>query len=227
MASVLIIGGGISGLCPQGLQKLGIDFKVFERDTSTDARQQGYRVRIHEGAQSIKNVLSPHVVPLFSQSCACGGGMGGKFDALSLEFMPPPAQFTKMSGPGGGPVPTTLDRRLLRDVLMTDIADKVVFGKAFSHYELDSEGVTAHFVGARASSRRGRWETFARHEAVYSRPRLARYRGPAVLWQDARDAQHRRGPAAARLGDRRDAVPRHAVAPNSLGAVHGESCVGS
>jgi hypothetical protein len=155
MAPVLIIGGGISGLClAQGLQKLSIDFKVFERDTSTDARQQGYRVRIHEGAQSIKNVLSPHVVPLFSQSCACGGGMGGKFDALSLEFMPPPAQFTKMSGPGGGPVPTTVDRRFLRDVLMTDIADKVVFGKAFSHYELDSEGVTAHF--ADGSSERGR-----------------------------------------------------------------------
>src|SRR5690242_3064929 len=44
---VLIIGGGIGGLClAQGLNKAGVSVAVYERDRALDARLQGYRLNI-------------------------------------------------------------------------------------------------------------------------------------------------------------------------------------
>ncbi|KAJ4420294.1 hypothetical protein N0V85_000643 [Neurospora sp. IMI 360204] len=46
---VLIIGAGLGGLTfAQGLRKQGISFQIFERDTSAEARGQGYAVGLHE-----------------------------------------------------------------------------------------------------------------------------------------------------------------------------------
>jgi hypothetical protein len=43
----IIIGGGISGLClAQGLLTAGIDVALYERDTASDTRMQGYRLNI-------------------------------------------------------------------------------------------------------------------------------------------------------------------------------------
>jgi 2-polyprenyl-6-methoxyphenol hydroxylase-like FAD-dependent oxidoreductase len=44
---VLIIGGGIGGLClAQGLRRRGVSVAVYERDRTPDARLQGYRLSI-------------------------------------------------------------------------------------------------------------------------------------------------------------------------------------
>jgi AcrR family transcriptional regulator len=48
---VLIIGGGIGGLClAQGLRRRGVSVAVYERDGTPDARLQGYRLSIEPPA---------------------------------------------------------------------------------------------------------------------------------------------------------------------------------
>jgi 2-polyprenyl-6-methoxyphenol hydroxylase-like FAD-dependent oxidoreductase len=49
---VLIVGGGIGGLClAQGLKTSGISVTVFERDESAATRGQGYAVRLRSGGR--------------------------------------------------------------------------------------------------------------------------------------------------------------------------------
>ncbi|HEY1498487.1 MAG TPA: NAD(P)-binding protein [Acidobacteriaceae bacterium] len=44
---VIIIGGGVGGLClAQGLRKNGVSAAVYERDQTPDARLQGYCLNI-------------------------------------------------------------------------------------------------------------------------------------------------------------------------------------
>src|SRR4051794_16490196 len=58
---VLIVGGGIGGLClAQGLVKAGVRVAVYERDRSPDARLQGYRLNIEPvGSRALYRCLSP------------------------------------------------------------------------------------------------------------------------------------------------------------------------
>uniref|UniRef100_K3WTH6 FAD-binding domain-containing protein n=1 Tax=Globisporangium ultimum (strain ATCC 200006 / CBS 805.95 / DAOM BR144) TaxID=431595 RepID=K3WTH6_GLOUD len=69
---VLIIGGGIGGLClAQGLKKHGISFTVFERDPSPTYRTQGYRLRISdEGYTALETNLTASVLELYNKSTA-------------------------------------------------------------------------------------------------------------------------------------------------------------
>ena len=44
---VLVIGGGLGGLClAQGLKKSGISVAVYERDRTAQFRSQGYRISL-------------------------------------------------------------------------------------------------------------------------------------------------------------------------------------
>lgn len=45
-----------------------------------------------------------------------------------------------------GPVPYTVDRAVLRTVLLRGLEDKVHWGKLFERYELQDDGVTVHFT---------------------------------------------------------------------------------
>src|SRR5947209_17483461 len=64
---VLVIGGGLGGLClAQGLRKAGISVAVYERDSDPAARAQGYRVHIDtHGEQALRECLPPSLYELF------------------------------------------------------------------------------------------------------------------------------------------------------------------
>lgn len=161
---VLIIGAGISGLClAQGLKKLKIPFKVFERDAEVATRAQGYRVRLLEGCRVIDEVVPAEISTLFHATTAIYEFGVHKYDAITGEvgsFFSPqgggdqaPAgirpHVRKPDDDGSSPhAAATVDRRVLRDVLMTGIDDYVVFGKAYSHFEVEhgADCVTAHFT---------------------------------------------------------------------------------
>src|SRR5713226_745417 len=63
---VLIIGGGVGGLClAQGLKKSGVSATVFERDPSAQFRRQGYRIHINsDGSHALHECLPEHLFNL-------------------------------------------------------------------------------------------------------------------------------------------------------------------
>ena len=141
---ILIIGGGLGGLClAQGLHKAGIPFRVFERDANASWRPQGYRLRINgEGANALKQTLSPELWQRFENTC-CSAELGETdINAADGAIMACRA--------GGSPAmkglkPYTCDRKVLRDILMTGIEDKICYGKELVRYEIEAGGVTAYF----------------------------------------------------------------------------------
>lgn len=168
--TVLIIGAGISGLClAQGLKKLNVPFKVFERDAEVAARTQGYRVRLLDGCQVIDEVVPAEVSELFHATTAIYEFGIHHCDAITGEVRPffdseggsqAPvgirAHVTRPDDGGNSHAAATVDRRVLQDVLITGIGEHVVFGKAYSHFEVDSHAgcVTAYFTDG--TSERGR-----------------------------------------------------------------------
>ncbi|KAH8672101.1 cercosporin toxin biosynthesis protein [Tricladium varicosporioides] len=152
---VLIIGGGIGGLAlAQGLAKRGIPYTLFERDVSPSARAQGYRIRIHgSGQEGLRKCLNDELWNLFVRTCAESKPMGSRFN--SVDQTPLRSLFVGMKpgqGPPGSRPPMSdgfksypADRTLLRSLLLLGQEDNIKFGKAFTHYELSSNGVTAFF----------------------------------------------------------------------------------
>ncbi|KAK6611649.1 O-methyltransferase [Botrytis cinerea] len=109
---------------------------------------QGYRIRIHsEGTDALQQCLPHDIYQLFEDTCAeTRLGPGAQADPQTGEILPPQPQQQ-----GKGPPPMfrnarTVDRRVLRDVLLTGLQNHVSFGKEFSHYTTNSiDSITITF----------------------------------------------------------------------------------
>ncbi|EPS39326.1 hypothetical protein H072_6923 [Dactylellina haptotyla CBS 200.50] len=145
---VLIIGGGLAGLAlGQALKNATppIPFQIFERDTTSAYRAQGYRIRLAEGADALDRLLSKDLFATFEATCPQFTPGGSRIAAETNQPAP-------WNGPRGGPGQSgrayNADRTVLRSVLMTGLEENICFGKVFESYEADEEsgGVTAHFA---------------------------------------------------------------------------------
>lgn len=141
---VLIIGGGIGGLClAQGLKKAGIRATVFERDPSPASRLQGYRIHINpEGSRALQACLPPRLFDVFLVT-------SGKGDSYSF-FTEKMEELLSVGDTSEAPDPIdshkSVSRITLRQVLLAGLGDRVRFGKKFTHYEVADDGrVTAFF----------------------------------------------------------------------------------
>ncbi|ETN10555.1 hypothetical protein PPTG_10666 [Phytophthora nicotianae INRA-310] len=138
---VLIVGGGIGGLClAQGLKKHGIPFTVFERDPSPNYRTQGYRVRInHDGYEALKTNLSPENFEVFLRAT---GHFQPGFKYLDAETggdAPPNAQFSHKSNVTKNVF--SADRAMLRSLLLTDLnEDEIQYGMSFKSFHVLPNG---------------------------------------------------------------------------------------
>jgi 2-polyprenyl-6-methoxyphenol hydroxylase-like FAD-dependent oxidoreductase len=139
---VVIIGGGIGGLClAQGLRKAGISATVYERDQSAGFRRQGYRISLKPtGAGALHECLPAH---LFELAVATSIRTAARMVFLDERLYP---KFEKPllhdpPGPGGFGV----NRLTLREILLGGL--DVAFGKTFTRYSPAPHGrVTAHFA---------------------------------------------------------------------------------
>jgi 2-polyprenyl-6-methoxyphenol hydroxylase-like FAD-dependent oxidoreductase len=142
---VLVIGGGIGGLClAQGLRRSDTDVTVFDRSPSPVAARQGYGFTINgDGDRALRECLPQHLYELYrATSCPAPVGDFVLFSSAGKVI------FRK-------PLPTasgvTVNRQTLREVLFAGLGSAVRFGKDFARYEHQPGGlVTAHFAdGAR------------------------------------------------------------------------------
>lgn len=148
---VLIIGGGIGGLClAQGLQRSGINATVYERDRAITDRLQGYRVHISpQGSRALYDCLPSELFKTFAATC------GRPPSALRIltERMQTLISVGGFSEPGGDAVEQhrSVSRITLRQVLLAGLGESVRFGKTFVRYEMHGDRVVAVFEdGSRA-----------------------------------------------------------------------------
>ncbi len=144
---VMIIGGGIGGLClAQGLRRAGMEVTVYERTHARTDWLQGYRIHINpHGSRALHDCLPPAVWQQFLDSVSVSDG-GFGFGTEQLEDL------LRFDGaeilPEAGPADTHYgaSRISLREVLLTDLDDVVCLGKTFERYEIGTgQRVIAHF----------------------------------------------------------------------------------
>ncbi len=149
---VMIIGGGIGGLClAQGLKQAGVSVAVYERDRTRTDRLQGYRIHISPaGSRALHDCLPPE---LFDAFVATTGKSGDGFTFLTEQLRPllrATSADIAGSGVGGSADPAnshhSVSRITLRQVLLAGLDDIVHFDKKFVKYQQRPDGsVTAFF----------------------------------------------------------------------------------
>ena len=148
---VLIVGGGIGGLClANGLRKAGIDVLVFERQPSASESLAGYGIHINSnGRRALRNCLD---VTRWEQFDALSTAAGTIMSFRDIDFR---LLAERDDATLSGKMVSDVERRgigriELRDILLgglaSDTSPIVHLGKVFSHYEQFNNGrVRAHF----------------------------------------------------------------------------------
>lgn len=144
---VVIIGGGIGGLClAQGLRRSSVgEVAVYERDRSAKGRMQGYRLRISpEGEQALRECLPTRLQDLLSATshARAENGLSAFDERLNPLWAP---TFEDPRGDRPDKV-DAVDRATLRRILLAGLDDVVHFGRRFTHCEQVAGKVVAHFA---------------------------------------------------------------------------------
>jgi 2-polyprenyl-6-methoxyphenol hydroxylase-like FAD-dependent oxidoreductase len=145
---VMIIGGGIGGLClAQGLKQAGVSVAVYERDRTLTDRLQGYRVHINPaGSRALHACLPPELFDAFDRTC---GKPGRAIRFLTEQMRVLLAFEDEMMAEqqrDGIAKHRSVSRITLRQVLLSGLDDIVHLGKTFTRYEERGDGrIVAHF----------------------------------------------------------------------------------
>ena len=137
---VIVIGGGIGGLClAQGLKKAGVSVAVYEHDESPESRVQGFRIHISPlGSIALHDCLPSELWSIFD---ATGGQFGQGFTVLSEQLQ----ELLSFRGPApaeshGIARHRSVSRITLRRILLSGLEQEVHFNKKFLRYEETDEG---------------------------------------------------------------------------------------
>jgi salicylate hydroxylase len=146
---VLVIGGGIGGLClAHGLRRAGVSAAVYERTRTRTDWLQGYRIHISpHGAAALHACLPPAQWQAFAATAGQpSAGFAFCTEQLrDLLFLPRGLLAGAESSPENGH--HSVSRITLRQVLLDGLDDAVHLGKEFTHYEQAPDGqVTAFFA---------------------------------------------------------------------------------
>lgn len=140
---VVIIGGGIGGLClAQKLKQAGVSVAVYERDQSRTSRLQGYRIHINPaGSRALHESLPPRLYDIFLATCGKSNRNFQFLDSQLRELLflgPDDMGFASVEDPVESH--KSVSRFTLRQVLLADMEEVVYFNKQFVRYEKMSDG---------------------------------------------------------------------------------------
>jgi len=144
---VLIIGGGLGGLClAQGLRQAGLtDVTVYERDPSAHSRMQGYRLRISpEGEAALRDCLPPQLQGLLSATS--NRRLAPGIQPWDEHLNPLPPQLHPDPRGDSPDKVDAVDRGTLRHVLLAGLDSVVRFGCQLVRCEQSGDTVRAHFA---------------------------------------------------------------------------------
>ncbi|KAJ5138097.1 hypothetical protein N7526_004330 [Penicillium atrosanguineum] len=138
---VLIIGAGISGLVlAQHLQRLGVRFEIFDRDSALDARNGGWGLTLHWALPILRDLLPAHLVDKFPGTFV-NKDASSRGDVGSFQF------FNLKSGEALYSIPAQerirVNRGRLRELLTSGI--NVHWDKTLLNIESSVESITAYF----------------------------------------------------------------------------------
>jgi 2-polyprenyl-6-methoxyphenol hydroxylase-like FAD-dependent oxidoreductase len=142
---VLIVGGGIGGLClAQGLKKAGVSVEVYERDASAEIRRHSYRISIDPiGNQALRNCLPENLFRLHLSISNKSETQIVFFDQQLKQDRSMPMRHT----PPAGMLRTGVNRQTLREILLGGLEEIVHFDKTFICFEqMDGGQVRACFT---------------------------------------------------------------------------------
>ncbi len=141
---VLIIGGGIGGLClAQGLRQAGIRVTVFERDGAVTDRLQGFRVHISpQGSRALHDCLPPDLFAAFAVTC---GRPPAALRMMTERMETLVAMNTFGEATDAVEQHRSVSRITLRQVLLAGLGNSVQFGKIFARYATHGDRVVAQF----------------------------------------------------------------------------------
>lgn len=150
---VVVSGAGVGGLClAQGLRKHGISVSVYETDKSADSRTQGYRLRIDEHGRAALAACLPDRLYQLAEATS------------SRLYMPRGVSYSHQLAKLGSHQPAdaplvrsraamVVNRRTLRQVLLTGLGDAVSFDRTVIGYEETGDGVLVRLRdGAKVSA---------------------------------------------------------------------------
>ena len=146
---VIIVGGGIGGLClAQGLVKARVDVAVYERDQDRAERVDRYRLHVNPaGSRALRACLPASAWESFLAGTGkSAGGFGFLTERLqTLVIVDDAIMYPASADPAEQAHP--VDRMFLREVLLSGLDGVVRFGRRFDHYSLLPGGaVSAHFL---------------------------------------------------------------------------------
>ena len=150
---VLIIGGGVGGLClAQGLKQSGISVAVYERDQSVHFRHQGYRLHMNpDGSHALYDCLPEHLFQLFvATSGKPATGLFATYDSQLREVDSRPLHQIVADAPFL--LSTEVNRLTLREVLLAGLDDIVHFGKTLESFEQVGSNIRASFADGTTAS---------------------------------------------------------------------------
>lgn len=151
---ILIVGAGISGLAmAQALRQAGLPFKVFESDSSTSFRTQGYRIRLQ--SDSLQACLPSVLWTKFKDSSGKPPQGIGRMNAITTQSLPfdfGPSRDNEDVPMGPPPILDTFtaDRAVLRALLLEGLEDTVAFNHKLRRFDIASGGVVAHFENGKS-----------------------------------------------------------------------------
>jgi 2-polyprenyl-6-methoxyphenol hydroxylase-like FAD-dependent oxidoreductase len=146
---VLIIGGGLGGLClAQGLVTAGVEVTVFERDRTRAERLDRYRLHVSPaGSRALRACLPDSAWQAFLLGAGeAEGGFGFLTEQMrTLVIVDDEVMYPPSADPAQRAYP--VDRTFLRETLLSGLDGAVQFGRKFERYTQRPDGaVTAYFA---------------------------------------------------------------------------------